>query len=67
MSAHRRDFDESKYVFFLINNDKSLEKHNEFWEKVSKSIKKEFDNQPVYNEKYLKTKIKSYTEKIKKF
>ena len=67
MSAHRRDFDESKYVFFLINNDKSLEKHNEFWKKVSKSIKKEFDNQPVYNEKYLKTKIKSYTEKIKKF
>ena len=54
-------------MFFLINNDKSLEKHNEFWEKVSKSIKKEFDNQPVYNEKYLKTKIKSYTEKIKKF
>ena len=28
--------------------------------KVSNSIKIVFDSEPVYNEKYLKTKIKSY-------
>ena len=28
--------------------------------KVINSIKKEFDSEPVCNEKYLKTKIKSY-------
>ena len=33
-------------------------------EKVKNSIKKEFDIEPVYNEKYLKAKIKSYDEKI---
>ena len=33
-------------------------------EKASNNIKKEFDSEPVYNEKYLKTKIKSYKGKI---
>ena len=32
--------------------------------KVSNIIKKEFDSKPVYNEKYLKTKSKSYNEKV---
>ena len=52
---------------FLIKDEKLFEKHNEMWEKVSNIIKKEFDSKPVWNEKYLKylkTKIKSYNEKI---
>ena len=49
---------------FLINNEKLLEKYTEIWKKVSNIIKKEFDSKPVYNEKYLKTKIKSYNEKV---
>ena len=32
--------------------------------KVSNIIKKEFDCKPVYNERYLKTKLKSYNGKI---
>ena len=32
--------------------------------KVSNIIKKEFDSNPIYNEKYIKTKIKSYNGKI---
>ena len=35
-----------------------------FGKKVSNIIKKEFDSKLVYTEKYLKTKIKSYTGKI---
>ena len=31
---------------------------------VKNTIGKEFDNDPVYNEKYLKAKIKSYNGKI---
>ena len=57
MSAYRRDFDETKYIPFLIKDDKLLEKHSEIWEKVKSSIKKEFDSEPVYNKKYLKAKI----------
>ena len=49
---------------FLMKDDELLEKYNEIWEKVSESIIKEFDSEPIYNEKYLKTKLKSYKGKI---
>ena len=49
---------------FLIKNDELLEKYNKIWEKVKNGIKKEFDSEPVYKEKYLKAKIKSYNGKI---
>ena len=48
----------------LNKNDELLEKNSEIWEKVKNSIKKEFDSKPVYNEKYLKAKIKSFNGKI---
>ena len=38
---------------FLIKDDELLEKYNEIWGKVNNRIKKEFDSEPVYNEKYL--------------
>ena len=51
---------------FSIKNEKILEKCNKVWDskKVSNNIKKGFDREPVYNEKYLKTKIKSYEGEI---
>ena len=36
------------------------------WDKVSNTIKKRFDGEPVYNEKYLRTKINSYKRKKEK-
>ena len=47
----------------LIKDDELLKKHDKTWGKVSNSIRKEFDGEPVYNHKYLKTKIKSYEDK----
>ena len=44
---------------FLIEDDDLLKKYNTVWDKVSADIKKEFDSEPVYNKKSLKTKIKS--------
>ena len=41
-----------------------LKKYNDIWDIVSNIIKKGFDNELVYNEKYLKNKIKSYEGKI---
>ena len=49
---------------FLIEDDEMLEKHNGIWGNVRNNIKRKLDSEPVYNEKYLKTKIKSYKEKI---
>ena len=64
MSAYRKDFDETKYTSFLIKDDELLKKYNKIWKKVKNSPKKEYDSEPVYNEKYLKAKVKSYNEKI---
>ena len=50
------------YDELLENNE--YNEYNEIWEKVKNSIKKEFDVKPVYNEKYLKAKIKPYNGKI---
>ena len=57
MSAYRKDFDETKYMPFLIKEDEMLEKYNEIWETFSNTIKKGFDSESVYNEQYLKIKI----------
>ena len=35
-----------------------------FEKKLKNSLKKEFDNEPVCNEKYLKANIKSYNGKL---
>ena len=51
------------YIFFNKNVE-VLEKYNKIWKKVKNSIKKEFESEPVYNEKYLKAKIKFYNGKI---
>ena len=37
-----RDFDETKYMSFLIRDDELLGKYNGIWEKVRNIIKKEF-------------------------
>ena len=33
MTAYRKDFDETKYMSFLIKNDELLEKYNKIWKK----------------------------------
>ena len=64
MRASRRDFDKTKYLSFLIKDDELLEKYNEVWKRVKHSLRREFDIEPVDNEKYLKAKIKSFNGKI---
>ena len=44
---------------------KYLKKYNEIWQKVTNIIYKEFDTNPVYNEKYITTKIKLENKKFK--
>ena len=39
-------------------------KFKEIWEKVTNIIYKEFDTNPIYNKKYIKSKIKVHNKKI---
>ena len=40
MGGYRKDFNETKYIPFLIKDDKLLEKYNEIWERIKNIIKK---------------------------
>ena len=67
-SAYVKSYDgQTKWIYFLIENDDLLEKYNTIWDKVSAAIKKEFDSEPVYNKNFLKTKIRSYGDEFTDF
>ena len=49
-SAYVKRYDgQTKWMYFLIVDDDFLEKYKTIWNKLSGDIKKEFDNEPVYN------------------
>ena len=50
-------------MYFKIEDDDLLEKYNTIWDKVSADIKKKIGG-PVYNKKYLKTKIKFHGDEV---
>ena len=50
---------------FLVNDAELLIKYTEIWNKITDLINKKFDSEPVYNNKYINTKIKLYNNDIK--
>ena len=61
MNAYVKYFDKnSKYINFLVDDQEIIEKYIEIWEKVKNLLEENFDSEPVYNDKYIKTKINSY-------
>ena len=52
----------AKLNVFLFDKRWKIVRKN--WKNVSNIIKKEFDSKAIYNEKYLKIKIKFYNGKI---
>ena len=54
-------------MFFLIEDDELLEKHNAIWDEFSADIKKEFDSEPVCDKEILKTKAKSHGNEATNF
>ena len=58
---------QTKWMYFLIEDDDLLEKYNTIWNKVGAYIKKEFDSDSVYNQNYLKTKMKSHGDEVTDF
>ena len=43
---------------FLIEDDGLLEKYSAIWDKVGADIKKEFDNEPIYNKVFIENQNK---------
>ena len=67
-SAYVKGYDrQTKWMHFSIEDDDLLEEYNTIWDKVSADIKKGFDSEPVYNEEFLETKIKSNGDEVTGF
>ena len=65
INAYAKYVDEnSKLMNLLVNDKKILEKYSEIWNKIKTLIKEEFNSKPVYNDKYMKTNIKIYNDRI---
>ena len=59
-NAFAKNFDKnSKYMNHLVKNGKMLKKYLKIWNKIKSLIKKELNSEPVYNDTYIKAKIKS--------
>ena len=68
MSAYVKSHDgQTKWMYFLIEDDELSEKYNTIWDKVSAGITKEFDSKAVYNKKKMKTKINTYGDEVTDF
>ena len=44
----------------MIKDDNVLEKFNEIWNKVKKTLNIKLPSMPVYDEKYIKAKVKEF-------
>ena len=49
----------------MIKDDDVLEKYNEIWNKIKKALNIELDSMPVYDEKYIKAKVREFNSVIK--
>ena len=55
----------TKKMSFLSDNNEFLKRYMTIWEKISELVNKKFDSDPVYNNKYINSKIRSYNNDIK--
>ena len=67
-TAYVKNYDgQTKWMYFLIEDNDLFEKYNTIQDKVSADIKKEFDSQPVYKKEFLKTKMKFHGHEVTDF
>ena len=66
MIGYIKYFDDNKKTMsFLVNDTELLIKYTEIWTKIRDLINKKFDSEPIYNNKYINTKIKLYNNDIR--
>ena len=54
-----------KNMSFMIKDDDVLNKYNEIWNETKKTLNIKFHSMPVYDEKYIKAKVKEFNGVIK--
>ena len=65
MSAYIKYFENGgKNMSFVIKDNDVLDKYNELWDKLKTDLNIKFHRMPVYDEKYIKTKITEFNRVI---
>ena len=66
MTGYVKCFDSNKIMSFKVTDNKLLKKYNKIWQRLSNLLSTRFDGEPIYGDKdkYIKTKIKLYGDKI---
>ena len=66
ISGHIKCFEnDGKYMSFMIKNDDVLDKHNEIWNKIKITLNIKFHSMSIYDEKYIKVKVREFNYVIK--
>ena len=54
-----------KNMPFVVKDDMCLNKYNEIWDKIKETLTIKFHSQTVYDEKYIKTKVREFNGVVK--
>ena len=54
-----------KNMSFVIKDDDVLDKYNKTWDKIKEKLSIKFHSTPVYDEKYIKAKVRKFNGVIK--
>ena len=54
---------QTKWKYFLIEDDDLLKKYNAIWDKGSADIKREVESEPTYNEKLYNHEVTDFYNK----
>ena len=64
MIGYVKCFYDNMTMSFIADDEELLKEYTKASEKIRDLIGKKFDSEPVYGDKYIKTKIKSYRDNI---
>ena len=66
MTGYARKSDENATMSFIVKDKQLSNNYTKIWEKIEKLMKINFESNPVYggDDKYIKTKIKTYAGSI---
>ena len=66
MSGYMKYFENSRRkMSFVIKDDGVLDKFNEIWDKIKEKLNIKFHSMPIYDEKYIKAKVREFNGVIK--
>ena len=66
MSGYIKYFENGgKNMSFMVKNDNVLDEYNEIWDKIKEKLNIKFHSMPVYDETYIKAKVRKFDGVIK--